>query len=147
MTEHRILRLAGTAAIAFIVATATCITSCSSKQPQSPGMDLANMPLSPAAVGSCEIDAVKMCQVMGGLAVSLPAPSSHPAAIPIASSYVPPSAPESVEFQIPLGQAIELMCYYDPQHNSIYRADATAQSALTGNSVEYMKKRGFCINK
>ena len=145
MTEHRILRLAGTGALAFIVPTATSTTSCSSKKPQSPGMDLANMQISPAAAGSCEIDAVKMCQVTGGLAA--PAPSSQPATIPMASSYVPPNAPESVEFQIPLGQAIELMCYYDPQHNSIYRADATAQSALTGNSVEYMKKQGFCINK
>src|ERR1039457_3839568 len=106
-------------------------------------MDLANMQISPAAAGSCEIDAVKMCQITGGLA----APSSHPATITMASSHVPPSAPESVEFQIPLGQTINLKCYYDAQHNSIYRADATAQSALTVNSVEYMKQRGYCINK
>jgi hypothetical protein len=145
MTEHRIVRLAGTGALAFIVATATCTTSCSSKKPQAPGMDLANMQISPAAAGSCEIDAVKMCQITGGLAAA--APSSHPATIPMASSHVPPSAPESVEFQIPLGQTINLKCYYDAQHNSIYRADATAESALTVNSVEYMKQRGYCINK
>ncbi|HEY9158973.1 hypothetical protein [Candidatus Binatus sp.] len=145
MTEHRILRLAGSGALAFIVATAICTTSCLSKQPQSPRLNLASMQLSPAAPGSCEIDAVKMCQDTGGLAS--PAPSSQPATMPMASSYVPPSAPESVEFQIPMGQAIELMCYYNPQHNSIYRADATAQSALTRNSVEYMKQRGFCVNK
>jgi len=144
MTEHRGLRLAGTGVLAFLAAIATCTTSCSSKKAQSP-MDLANMQISPAAAGSCEIDAVKMCQVTGG--VSAPAMSSQPAAMPMASSYVPPNPPESVEFQIPLGQAIKLMCYYDPQHNSVYRADASAQSALTGNSVEYMKKRGFCINK
>lgn len=101
------------------------------------------MQISPAAMGSCEIDAVKMCQVTGGLAAAAP----HPATIPMASSHVPPSAPESVEFQIPVGQTIKLMCYYDAQHNSIYRADATAESALTVNSVEYMKQRGLCINK
>lgn len=145
MTEHRIFRLAGTGALAFIVATAICTTSSSSKQPQSPGMDLANMQISPAAAGSCEIDAVKMCQVTGG--VSAPAQTSQPATTLMASSHGPLNAPESVEFQIPLGQAIKLMCYYDPQHTSVYRADATAQSALTGNSVEYMKQRGFCINK
>ena len=145
MTGRRILRLAGTGVLAFIVATATCTTSCSNKKTQSPGMDLANMQLSPAAAGSCEIDAVKMCQATGG--VSAPGPSSHPVTIPMASSYGPPSAPESVEFQIPMGQVIKLMCYYNPQHNSVYRADAAAQSALTGNSVEYMKQRGFCINK
>lgn len=145
MTEHRIFRLAGTGALAFIVATAICTTSCSSKQPQSPGTDLANVQISPAAAGSCEIDAVKMCQVTGG--VSAPAQASQPATTLMASSHGPLNAPESVEFQIPLGQAIKLMCYYDPQHTSVYRADATAQAALTGNSVEYMKQRGFCINE
>ncbi len=63
------------------------------------------------------------------------------------SSYGPPNLPDSYEFQIPAGQNIKLMCYYDPQHTSVYRADATADSALTGNSVEYMKQRGFCANK
>ncbi len=145
MTEHRILRLAGTAALAFIVAIATWTTSCSSKNTQSPGMDLPNMQLSPAAAGSCEIDAVKMCQATGG--GSAPAQTSQPATMPMATTYGTPNAPESVEFQIPMGQAIKLMCYYDPQHASVYRADATAQAPLTGNSVEYMKQRGFCINR
>ncbi|MGD0672792.1 MAG: hypothetical protein ABSB13_11985 [Candidatus Binatus sp.] len=145
MTERRSLRLAGTGALAFIVATAICATSCSSTKPQSPGMDLTSMHLSPAPAGSCKIDAVKMCQVTGGLAGA--APSSQPAAMPTASSYAARKAPESVEFQIPMGQTIELKCYYDLQHNAIYRADATAESALTRNSVEYMKQRGLCINK
>jgi len=146
MKEHRLSRLAGTGALALIAAIATCATSCMSKKPQSPGMDLANMQISPAAAGSCAIDAVRMCQVTGGLAdaaASRPAPTT----IPMAASNAPPSAPESVEFQIPVGQAIQLMCYYNPQHNAVYRADATAQSALTVNSVEYLKQRGFCIKK
>ena len=97
--------------------------------------------ISPAAAGSCQIDAVKMCEAEGG---SAPPASSQPA---MASSYGPPNAPESLEFQIPAGQAIKLMCYYDPQHSSVYRADATPDAALTQNSVEYMKKQGFCSNK
>jgi len=108
-------------------------------------MNLTSVQLSPAPAGSCEIDAVKMCQVTGGL--SAPAKSSPPATMPVASSSGAPNPPESVEFQIPLGQAIQLMCYYDSQHSSVYRADATAESALTVNSVEYMKQQGFCINK
>jgi hypothetical protein len=71
-------------------------------------------------------------------------PSSQPATT---SSYGPSNMPESIDFQIPAGQTIKLMCYYDPQHSSVYRADATPQSALTGNSVEYMKKQGFCVSK
>ncbi len=143
MTAHRIFRFTGTVAIALIVAALTGITSCSSNNAQSPGSNLANVQLSPAPAGSCQIDAVKMCQVTGGLA----APAPHPATTLAASPSGLPTIPESVEFQIPMGQTIKLMCYYDPQRTSIYRADASADAALTGNSVEYMKKQGFCINK
>lgn len=143
MTERRILRLAGSGALAFMVAAAACTTSCSIWRTQAPQMHLPNMQLSPAAAGSCEIDAVKMCQVIGGSSAQAP----QPAPIPMASSNAPPSAPESLEFQIPLGQVIKLMCYYDPQHNSVYRADASAQSALTVNSVEYLRQREYCIKK
>jgi hypothetical protein len=104
-------------------------------------MDLAHMQMSPAAVGSCHIDAVKMCQAEGS---SSAGPPSQPSAM---TAYGPANMPESIEFQIPAGQVIKLMCYYEPQHGSVYRADATAESALTGNSVEYMKKQGFCTNK
>jgi len=145
MTGHRISKLAGTGALACLAAIATCTASCSSKEAQSPEMNLANMQLSPAAAGSCEIDAVRMCQVTGGL--SEPEKSSPPATMPTGSSSGSPNPPESVEFQIPLGQTIKLMCYYDPQHSSVYRADATAESTLTVNSVEYMKQRGFCTKK
>lgn len=102
------------------------------------------MRLSPAAVGSCQIDAIKMCQVTAG---STAPPSSQKTATMPMPSYGPPNLPDSVEFQIPAGQNIKLMCYFDPQHTSIYRADATPDSALTGNSVEYMQKRGFCVKK
>jgi hypothetical protein len=135
-------RFAGIGALAVAMALATCTASCWSRKAQTPGMDLANMQISPAAAGSCAIDAVKMCQVEGGGA----APSSQPAAVPMPGSYGQSSIPESVEFQIPAGQAIKLMCYFNPQR-TVYRADATAESPLTGNSVEYMKKQGFCINK
>ncbi len=127
-------------AITILMAIAACIAACSSKEerPTPPGMDLTSMQMAPAAAGSCEIDAVKMCQTEGGAPPSQPAP---------ASSYGASNMPESIEFQIPAGQAIKLMCYYDPQHTSVYRADATALTPLTGNSVEYMEKQGFCISK
>ena len=96
--------------------------------------------ISPAPAGSCQIDAVKMCQAEG----SSTTPSSQPATT---SSYGPPNMPESIDFQIPAGQTIKLMCYYDPQHTSVYRADATPDSPLTDNSVQYMKSQGFCVKK
>ena len=129
-----------TVMLRVLVTIAICAAACSSKSDQPPGMDLASMQMSPAPAGACQIDAVKMCQAEG----SSTTPSSQPATT---SSYGPPNMPESIEFQIPAGQTIKLMCYYDPQHSSVYRADATPQSALTENSVDYMKKQGFCASK
>jgi hypothetical protein len=133
-----------TARVALLAAIAVCIASCSSSNSntQAPGTpDFSSMQLLPAPAGSCEIDAVKMCQVVGG---STAPPPTQPSTM---SSYGPPNLPDSYEFQIPAGQNIKLMCYYDPQHASVYRADATPDAALTGNSVDYMKQRGFCANK
>ena len=101
------------------------------------------MVMSTAAAGSCQIDAVKMCQATGGGSQT----AAQSASPPMAGSYGPSNLPESVEFQIPAGQSIKLMCYYDSQHSSVYKADATPESALTDNSVDYMKKQGFCSNK
>jgi hypothetical protein len=149
MTTARIRKITGSSSLAVIVATAMIAAiaiwsaACSSKTAQAPGAGLASMQMSPAPAGSCQIDAAKMCQALGG--GSKPAPQQ--ASMPMASSYGPSNMPDSIEFQIPAGQAIKLMCYYDPQHASIYRADATPEAALTGNSVDYMKKQGFCINK
>ena len=132
-----ISRLAG--ALTVLVTIATFTASCSNTQEQPPTTDLTSAQTSPAAAGSCKIDAVKMCQATGATPSTSPQP-------PMASSYGPPNMPDSIEFQIPAGETIKLMCYYDPQHNSVYRADATAQSALSAKSVEYMKKQGFCVN-
>jgi hypothetical protein len=143
ITRHQMTNPLLTAALAMLTAIAIGLASCSSNQAQPPRMDLATTQISPANTGHCDIDAVKMCQATGGA----PAQAAQEQATMPMPSYGPPNLPESVEFQIPAGQAIKLMCYYDPQHNSVYRADATPQSALTGNSVEYMKKQGFCTNK
>lgn len=131
-------------ALAILAAITTCTASCSSKQEQqSPMMNLASMQMSTAPPGACKIDAIKMCEAEGGTA----APQAEQKATMPMPSYGPPNLPDSIEFQIPAGQSIKLMCYYDPQHTSIYRADATPESALTDNSVDYMKKQGFCVNK
>ncbi len=102
-----------------------------------------SMQISPAAAGSCRIDAIKMCQSEGGNAV----PQAEQQATVPTATYGPPNLPDSIEFQIPAGQNIKLMCYFDPQHTSVYRGDATPDAPLTANSVEYMKKQGFCVSK
>ena len=137
------MRLAGNGMLALLLAMAACTASCSSTTAQTPGTNLSSMQVSSAAAGPCQIDAVKMCQAEGGsAAASVPTQPST-----MTSTYGPPNLPESIDFEIPAGQTVKLMCYYDPQHGSVYRADATPDSALTGNSVEYMKKQGFCTNK
>ena len=136
-----IRRLAGV--LSILVVIATCTASCSSKEEQAPQVNLPSMPLTSAAPSSCRIDAIKMCQTEGG---SAPPPAEQKAITPMAT-YGPPNLPDSIEFQIPAGQNIKLMCYFDSQHTSVYRADATPEAALTTNSVEYMKKRGFCVSK
>ena len=130
-------------ALSILVAIATCTASCSSNEQQAPGMNIPTMQISPAAPGSCQIDAIKMCQAEGGTAASQ---KEQQSAAPM-PSYGPSNQPDSIEFQIPAGQNIKLMCYFDPQHASVYRADATPDAALTANSVEYMKKQGFCVSK
>ena len=122
--------------IAMITAISIWCAACSSKTEQP---NLASMQITPAPAGSCKIDAVKMCQVTDGGGKSAPQQAGAPMA-----SYGSASMPDSIEFQIPAGQAIKLMCYYDPQHTSIYKADATPEADLTNNAVDYMKKQGFC---
>ena len=140
-TRTNVSRLAGM--LSLLMAITICTASCSSTQEQSPGTSLARMQMSPAAPGSCQIDAVKMCQAEGGTA----APQAEQKAVMPMLTYGPPNLPDSIEFQIPAGQSIKLMCYYDPQHTSVYRADATPDAPLTANSVDYMKKQGFCVSK
>ena len=140
-TRTNVLRLAGM--LALVMAVATCTVSCSSTPEQSPALNMASTQMSPAAPGSCKIDAIKMCQAEGASA----APQAEQKAVMPMQTYGPPNLPDSIEFQIPAGQSIKLMCYYDPQHTSVYRADATPDAPLTGNSVDYMKKQGFCVSK
>jgi len=127
--------------LAIAVTIAIWSVGCSSKSAQPPTQGPASMQMSTAPAGSCQIDAVKMCQATGSQS------AAQSASAPMAGSYGPSNLPESVEFQIPAGQNIKLMCYYDSQHSAVYKADATPDSALTDNSVDYMKKQGFCSNK
>ncbi|MDO8431353.1 MAG: hypothetical protein Q7S58_02985 [Candidatus Binatus sp.] len=131
------MKAASIASIAMAVMLAACSSNSSS-----PESGLAVMKVAPAPPGSCEIDAAKMCSAIGSLAGGS---ESTPSAAQ--TTYANATAPESVEFQIPAGQAIKLTCYYDQPHTAIVRADATPESALTDNSVAYMKSQGFCAQK
>ena len=140
MKTSRFTALTTIAIAVAMLAASACSGSNSSANPP----DLSSLQVAPAPPGSCDIDAIKMCISIGSLAnqSSMPAPGSA-----AQTTYASANMPESVEFQIPAGQAIKLMCYYNPQHTAIARADATPESALTDNSVAYLKTQGFCGQK
>jgi hypothetical protein len=141
------MKSASIASITIAIATALMLAACSSNK-QSPTEGLASMKISPAPPGACEIDAAKMCASIGGLSGGgLAAGSASTSPSPAQTGYSASTAPESLEFQIPAGQAIKLTCYFNQAHTSVVRADAAAESALTDNSVAYMKTQGFCAQK
>src|SRR5713226_6262879 len=116
MTTATIGKITGTASLAMITAFAIWSAGCSSNTEQTGVAGGPHVATSAPAAGSCQIDAVKMCQATGS---SKAAPEQ--ASMPM-TTYGPSNMPDSVEFQIPAGQAIKLMCYYDSQHTSVYRA-------------------------
>jgi hypothetical protein len=128
---------------ALILTAAIALTACSSKEAPPGAPTIPDLKIKLAPPGSCNLDAAKMCNSLGGLS------GQRAAVAPTAAqtTYANSTTPESVEFQIPAGQAIKLMCYYDQPHAAIVRADATPDSPLTDNSVAYLKSQGFCAKK
>ncbi len=96
------------------------------------------------AAAECKIDAVKICQTAGG--GGAPAKNAPQMAMPQTGGYGTSSAalPETIEFTIPAGPTLQLMCYYDPQHTKVTRADVANQVAMTPSTVKYLKDQGFC---
>src|ERR1700730_24321 len=98
MATTRIRKLTLISLLAIILMLAIWSSGCSSKteQPAFVGGPRVAMVVAPA--GSCQIDAVKMCQATTGSQTA-----AQPSSAPMAGSYGPPNMPESVEFQIPAG--------------------------------------------
>jgi hypothetical protein len=94
-----------------------------------------------APAGDCKIDAVKICQTEGGGAAKNPEPMAAGQMGYGASSA---TMPDTIEFSIPAGPTLQLMCYYDPQHSKVMRADIANQVAMNAATVKYLKDQGFC---
>src|SRR5580658_10603401 len=98
-------------------------------------------PAASADAGTCKIDPVKICEATNGRQASTtPAPSA-PTMGMYGSQAIPP---ETVQFEVPLGPTIQVMCYYDPQHATVSRADVANQPALTSDTVKYLRDHHFC---
>lgn len=119
-------------------AVVTQLSACASQQ-NSPPPPVAGTPSTDA---TCNIDARKMCAAIDKGAAS----TSSSSAPPLSQSYGSAAMPDSIDFQIPAGPEVRLMCYFDPQHVTVARADATPKVPLDANAVKYLKEQGFCVS-
>ncbi len=55
--------------------------------------------------------------------------------------------PSTARVEIPGGPAVQAMCYYDPQHKTISRADWSASAQLDANAIAYLKSKNFCAGQ
>ncbi|HEY6417880.1 MAG TPA: hypothetical protein VIX59_02660 [Candidatus Binataceae bacterium] len=94
-----------------------------------------------AEAGGCKIDPVKICEASSGRHASTAPMPSAPTMGMYGSRAIPP---ETVQFEVPLGPTIQVMCYYDPQHATVSRADIANQPALTPDTVKYLRDHHFC---
>ena len=123
--------------LVFPAAVAMQLCACASQQTPTPQA----IAVTPATDATCNIDARKMCAALDKGAAST-APSSQP----LSQSYGSAVMPDSIDFQIPAGPEVRLMCYFDPQHVTVARADATPKVPLDANAVKYLKEQGFCVS-
>ncbi len=123
----------------MLAALAAALGACASQAPAT----AVSAPAAGGGTAECKIDAVKICQSTGGGA---PAKNAPQMAMPQTGGYGTSSAalPETIEFTIPAGPTLQLMCYYDPQHGKVTRADVANQVAMTPTTVKYLKDQGFC---
>jgi hypothetical protein len=124
--------------LVIAAAIAMLLSACASQNPPAPPAVTG----APSTDATCNIDARKMCAAIdkgaGGNTTS--------SAPPLSQSYGTAAMPDSIDFQIPAGPEVRLMCYFDPQHVTVARADATPKSPLDANAVKYLKEQGFCVS-
>ncbi len=96
-----------------------------------------------APAGDCKIDAVKMCQAASGN----PQPSTVPKATGMGYGASSGTMPDTIQFDIPNGPSLQLMCYYDPQHTAITRAEIANEVAMSAATVKYLRTQKFCAGQ
>jgi hypothetical protein len=138
MTKGSCVKRSSGSPLVVATAVAMLVFACASQNSSAP-QAVAGVPSRDA---TCNIDARKMCAAIdkgpgGNTAASAP---------PLSQSYGTATMPDSLDFQIPAGPEVRLMCYFDPQHLTIARADATPKTPLDANAVKYLKEQGFCVS-
>jgi hypothetical protein len=94
-----------------------------------------------AAPGGCTVDAMKICTQAQAAGTLIAPPMSMGAASTQAAM------PRTARVEIPDGPTIQAMCYYDPQHKRIARADWTATAPLDEKAAAYLKSQKLCSDQ
>ncbi|MGH7947820.1 MAG: hypothetical protein ACREQF_01140, partial [Candidatus Binataceae bacterium] len=113
---------------------ASMVASCGSQEAAGGDASAA----APAAATACEPDASKICLAIS--ATSKPSPAVTSMGTPYASSNLP----ETLVLDIPGGPTIQVMCYYNPQHSALLRAELSAQPKLDDAGVKYLREKKLC---
>ncbi len=122
---------------------AVCLSACASQPASAPAAAAPATPAASSARGDCQIDPIKICQATQGS--SKAQEQKVMPAMPMGTYGASPVAPpETIQFDIPNGPSLQVMCYYNPQHTAVTRADLATQVAQTSDTVTYLRKQGFC---
>jgi hypothetical protein len=131
----RILVNLRTAVAIAAAAAAAMISGCSA----SPAASRSAQPAAAAApAGGCTVDAMKICKEAEAAGTLEAAPMTMGAASTQAA------LPRTARIEIPGGPAVQAMCYYDPQHKTVTRADWTATATLDAKAIAYLKDKKLC---
>jgi hypothetical protein len=122
-----------TAAVA-IAALAAIVGGCAA----SPAAPQGAPPVAAAApAGGCTVDAMKICK-------DAQAAGRLEAAPAMGMGSMQSALPRTARIEIPGGPSVQAMCYYDPQHNTVTRADWTATATLDAKALAYLQSKKLC---
>jgi hypothetical protein len=123
------------AALAVALGIAATASSCGLQKTSAAGD---GAPAASAPVAACEADPSKIC-----LAISA-AKQPSPAATAMGAPYASSNLPETLLLDIPGGPTIQVMCYYNPQHSALLRAELSSEQQLDEVGVKYLREKKFC---
>jgi hypothetical protein len=121
------------AAFAFAAASAT-VGGCAA----SPAAPQGAPPVAAASpAGGCTVDAMKICK-------DAQAAGTLEAAPAMGMGSMQSALPRTARVEIPDGPTVQAMCYYDPQHATVTRADWTATATLDAKAIGYLQNKKLC---
>jgi hypothetical protein len=128
----------GTLSAIAAVALTAVLAGCAASPAASPAAAQGAPSLAAAAPGGgCTVDAMKICKDAQAAGTLEAAPAMGMGATQAAM-------PRTAHLEIPGGPTVQAMCYYDPQHNTVTRADWTATATLDAKAIAYLQSKKLC---